>query len=141
MRASALCRLMSVTPYAARRRPTNQRRRKTKMSDGSQFLGQQPKQDRWNWRPVQPSTFAGQRRTDAPSEGQDSSSDAYAGATDRVRRRLDASDGWRLFGIAPAPTVEDRAEHDLIDSAIGAEVERATYARPSRVERDRAYLQ
>jgi hypothetical protein len=111
------------------------------MSDGSNFLGRSPKETRFGWRPVARTSFGGQRRTDAPFEAQDRGMDAYEGATERVKQRLDKNDGWKLFGVAPPPTVEDRAEQDLIDKAIGAEVEKVTYGRPSRVERDRAYLQ
>jgi hypothetical protein len=110
------------------------------MSDGSNFLGRSPKETRFGWRPVTPTTFGGRRRTDAPAENQDLSIDAYRGATERVKQRLDANDGWRLFGVAPPPTVEDRAEHDLIDSALGTVVEQATHGRQSRTERDRGYL-
>jgi hypothetical protein len=110
---------------------------------GEQFLGRQPKQDKWGWKPFTGARTFQQSRSDTDTvRDRDPGMDSYQGATERVKARLEADDGnmAKLFGTVPAPTVEDRQEHDVIDSAIGAVVEKATHGRQSRAERDRAYL-
>ena len=107
---------------------------------GDQFLGRKPPD---SYRVVGGARTFGQLRPGDKGEVErDPSADAYGGATARVKARLEADDGnmARLFGIVPAPTVEDAKEHDAIDSAIGSVVEQATHGRQSRTERDRGYL-